>query len=359
MRILILYHNACSDGSFAAATVSLAFPMDEVHFVALDYVQPNGADIVLADGTPLHLHPEIRSYDRLYFVDFACSERQLADLTAYFKNELYVFDHHDVYSLEKYREACNAIPVLDAKSSDNAFVQPSNNVIFASKSSGVMLAYFGVLTHFSPSSARVMAMIGNLMRIVQLVSDRDTWQTDKPRAFAFYDGYSKEMFADKEESGVIMDSVPSTVAHARSIILNGDIEKIIEIGYERIRERNEHIEKLYNANGCVFEPNELIPQRHAIMSSSRAIGSDAAQWVRDNVPDIKLVLIVRCAPKNAEPDKVFCSVRSDADSEYNARMVAQSFGGSGHPTASGCVIPRETFDKFYPRINPDYKQVQL
>lgn len=359
MRILILYHNACSDGSFAAATISLAFPMDEVHFIALDYVQPNDSDIVTADGTPLHLHPEIRSYDRLYFVDFSINERQLADLTAFYKNNLYVFDHHNARDLDKYRECCNAIPVLNAKSGESPVVQPSINVTFASDSSGAMLSYFGMLTHFSPSSPRVMAMIGNLIRVVQLVSDRDTWQTDKVNAFAFYDGYSKEMFADKEETGVLYTTVPNTVAYARNIILTGDIDKIIETGFERIAERNAHIEKLYNANGNVFEANEIIPQRHAILSTSRAIGSDAAQWVRDNVEGVQLVLVVRCAPKNAEPEKVFCSVRSDKDSPYNAKMVAESFGGSGHPTASGCVIPRETFDKFYPSINPDYKQIEI
>jgi len=358
MRILILYHNACSDGSFAAATISLAFPMDEIHYIALDYVQPNDSDIVTADGIPLHLHPEIRSYDRLYFVDFSINERQLADLTAFYKNNLYVFDHHNVRDLEKYRECCNAIPVSNPNSGESPVVQPSTNVTFASNVSGAMVSYFGVLTHFSPSSPRVMAMIGNLIRIVQLVSDRDTWQTDKPRAFAFYDGYAKEMFADKEETGVLYSTVPNTVAYARNLILNGNVEEIIARGFERIEERNQHIDKLYAANGGIFEANEIIPHRHAITSTSRAIGSDAAQRIRDQT-GVQLVLIVRCAPNNSEPEKVFCSVRSDAESPYTAKMVAESFGGSGHPNASGCVIPRETFEKFYPSINPDYKQIQL
>lgn len=348
MRILIVYHNACSDGSFAAATVSLAFPMEVIHYLALDHAHPDEADAVTSDNVPLHLLPEIRSYDRIYFVDIAINERQLADLTAFYKNDLFVFDHHNTRSMDKYKAECEALGI-----------QPSTNVVFASQHSGAMLSYFGVINQFSNGSPRIMSMIGNLMRIVQLVSDRDTWQLQNKRAFAFYDGYSREMFADKEETGVLYSTVPSTIANARNIVMNGNVEEIISLGEQRIKERNEHIEKLFKANGKIFEANDIIPQRHAIMSTSRAIGSDAAQWIRDNNPGVKLVLIVRCAPDNAEPEKVFCSVRSDADSPVSAKSVANTFGGDGHVNAAGCVMSRKTFDTFYPEINPDYKQINV
>lgn len=346
MRILIVYHNACADGSFAAATVSLAFPLDIVHYIAADYVQPNTNDVCLADGTPLHEIPGIETYDKIYFVDFSVSESQLAKLTKHFGNDLYVFDHHDARTLPEYNKQCELLEV-----------HPSTNVTFASKSSGVMLSYFGVLSSFDTSSARVQSMIGNLMRIVQLVSDRDTWTRDNQRAFAFYEGYCKEMFKDKEETGVLYHVPTSTVLHARNIILNGDVESIIAKGFSLIAERNTLIEKLYSINGQIFEPNDIIPERHAVLSTSRAIGSEAAQWVQDN-KDVSLVLVVRCAPNNEEPEKVFCSVRS-AGSKITARDVAVSFGGYGHPDAAGCVIPRDIFNKHYPAINPDYKQVSL
>lgn len=357
MRILILYHNACADGSFAASIVSLAFPLDTVHYMALDYQQPNSDDIKTAAGVPLQEMEGIESYDRIYFVDFSVTERQLAQLTLIFGSNLYVFDHHDARTPELYKEECAKIPVPNDKG-EAIFVQPSPNVTFASQHSGAMISYFGCISQFQPSDPRTMAMIGNLMKIVQLVSDRDTWQINNKRAFAFYDGYSREMFANKEETGVLYETLPSTIHHARQIILKGDVEALISLGFDRIAERNEHIDKLFAANGKIFEPNDIIPQRHAITSTARAIGSDAAQRIRD-MHGVKLVLIVRCAPNGENPEDVYCSVRSDKDSPVTARDVANSFGGNGHATAAGCVIARKTFETFYPEINPDYKQVQI
>lgn len=357
MRILILYHNACADGSFAAATVSLAFPMDVIHYIALDYAGA-GKDTLLADGTPLHEHPEIFSYDRVYFVDFAPPESQLAKFTAHYKNNLYVFDHHDTANPELYRKECEAIAIPDAKPSEPQTVQPSTNVTFASQSSGAMLSYFGVISQFQPSNPRTMSMIGNLMRIVQLVSDRDTWRKENKRAFAFYDGYAKEMFANKEDTGVLYKETPSTVSNARNIVLKGNVEEIIKLGFDRIVERNATIEKMFAANGRIFEANDIVECPHAVISTSRAIGSDTADWIQENHP-VGLVLVVRVDPTGEKPDDVYCSVRSGKTNPVRAKTIAEKFGGTGHPNAAGCVIPRKTFETFYSSVNPDYRQIQI
>lgn len=58
MKVLIIYHHSCADGSFAAAIAALAHKDEVCHFLASNYV-PNDGDIVDAEGVLLEQRQDI------------------------------------------------------------------------------------------------------------------------------------------------------------------------------------------------------------------------------------------------------------------------------------------------------------
>lgn len=363
MKVLIIYHSACADGSFAAAIAALAHKEEVCHFLAANY-SPNDGDVVDASGVSLELRTDFMQtnplveheegkepvylagvqYDKVIVVDFSLSERQMAVFTQRFGNNFVVLDHHNVRTHEKYRLECEKIGA-----------HPNPEVIFNASGSGALLAYMKNLSRFNhPSYNRFLS---NLIRIAQMVSDRDTWQRHITKAFEFYEGYAPEMFADKEKPGVLFEDYPPTVKRAREIIMFGDIEEIRALGRLRIVDRNAKIANMVKHNSFFSNGQGSLPFNHAIVPASRAIGSEAAQFVFDNYPHFQLVIMPRISDK--VPDTVFISCRSidqDADSPQSAKQVAMLFGGNGHANAAGWQMSRGTFEAMYPEIKLGHEE---
>lgn len=365
MKVLIIYHHSCADGSFAAAIAALAHKDEVCHFLASNYT-PNDGDIVDAEGVPLEQRQDIMQtnplvkkmvhgveheviqegvqYDKVIVVDFSLSERQMAVFTQRFGSNFIVLDHHNVRTRERYVAECEKLGVA-----------PAPETIFNASGSGALLAYMKNLTRFnSPAYNRFLS---NLIRIAQMVSDRDTWQRSNTRAFEFYEGYAPEMFADKDPSGVLCTEYPKTVLRARSIIMTGDIETIRAIGRERIVERNRKIEHMIETN-CEFNSGSgYICFKHVILPASRAIGSEAAHFVMENYPHFQLVLMPRISDKH--PDTVFISCRSvgqTEDSPRSAKQIAMLFGGNGHANAAGWQMSRGAFEAMYPELKLGHEE---
>ena len=365
MKVLIIYHHSCADGSFAAAITALAHKDEVCHFLACNYV-PNDGDIVDAEGVRLDQRQDIMQtnpvvkkevegmvteviqqgveYDKVIVVDFSLSERQMAVFTQRFGSNFIVLDHHNVRTRERYVAECEKLDV-----------QPAPELIFNASGSGALLAYMKNLTRFNgPAHARYL---GNLIRIAQMVSDRDTWQRHVTKAFEFYEGYAPELFADKEPSGVLFENYPQTVLRARSIIMTGEIEEIRALGRERIVERTKTIEHMIQDN-CLFDNGRgSIQCNHVILPAGRAIGSEAAQFVFDNYPHFKLVIMPRTTSKH--PDRVYISVRSTDQSEHSttsAKHVAMMFGGNGHLNAAGWQMDRAEFEALYPEVRLGHEE---
>lgn len=357
MKVLIIYHHSCADGSFAAAIAALAHKDEVCHFLASNYT-PNGGDILDAEGVPLDQRQDIMQtnpvveheqgkepvyqagvqYDKVIVVDFALSERQMAVFTKRFGSNFIVLDHHNVRTRERYEEECKKLDVA-----------PGPELIFNASGSGALLAYMKNLSRFNgPAYHR---FLGNLIRIAQMVSDRDTWQRSNTRAFEFYEGYAPEMFAEKDPSGVLCTEYPKTILFARSIIMTGDIETIRAIGRERIVERNRKIEHMIEHNSLFDNGRGPIQCNHVVLPAERAIGSEAAHFVLENYPNFQLVIMPRTTKH--KPDLVFISCRS-ADQHENsttsAKQIAMLFGGNGHANAAGWQMPRADFEALYPEV---------
>lgn len=356
MTTLIVYHQGCADGSFAAAITALACHNDTVHFYPAVYAQDQG-DIVTADGVLLQDIPGLegikdangkfiedpKGYTRVVVVDFSLTESQMAIFTQRFGGNFKVLDHHNVRSHELYAEECAKLDVSPL------------SLTFASGGSGALLAY---MDHVSDFQQHNFEFTDNIIRIAQLVSDRDLWIRSNARAFAFYEGYQSSVFSTVEKCGYIYTDVPPTVDAALAIIREGDIEQIIAQGFENIEARNEVIRGLIRDNSVFAKPNSLVPVRHAVVPCDKSIASETGSYVYENYPDFQTVLLVRKGHR--DPSRVYVSCRSNGYTENVpgcARHTAQQRGGEGHINAAGFNVSLDEFNQLYPGLQLDFDSV--
>lgn len=366
MTTLVVYHQGCADGSFAAAITALAYANDTLHFMPAVYSE-NSGDIVNSEGVLLQdlpgfegikdVHGEFitnaAGYTRIVVVDFSFTERQMAIFTQRFGGNFVVLDHHDCRSLEKYAEECASIEVFDDKGVRKP-VSPLQ-LTFAAGGSGALLAY---MAHVSQFQQQQYACTGNIIRIAQLVSDRDLWIRTNKRAFAFYEGYCKDVFAEVEKAGHIFTEMPPTVSKAYQIIVSGDVEKIIAQGFKNIEARDEKIRQMIDDNSFFSEPNDLVSVKHAVVPCDKNIASETGNYVYENYAHFQTVLLVRKGHR--DPDRVYVSCRSKGYPEGHpgsARYIARTRGGNGHVSAAGFSMPLEEFNQLYPLLELDFDSV--
>lgn len=357
MTTLVVYHQGCADGSFAAAITALAYPNDTLHFFPAVYAQDQG-DIVTADGVLMEDIPGLEGgkdalYKRVIVVDFSFTEKQMAIFTHRYGGNFKVLDHHDCRSHEKYAEECAAIEAYDDKGVRKQ-VSPLQ-LTFAAGGSGTLLAY---MAHVSEFQQHQYACTDNLIRCAQLVSDRDLWIRTNKRAFAFYEGYSKDVFSEVEKCGHVYTEMPPTVRKAYKIILAGDIEQIIEQGFKNIEIRDEKIRQMIEENSFFSEPNSLIGVKHAVVPCDKNIASETGTHVYENYPHFQTVMLVRKGHR--DPDRVYVSCRSQGYPEGHkgsARYIARTRGGDGHVSAAGFNMPLTEFNELYPGLKLDFDSV--
>lgn len=357
MTTLLVYHQGCADGSFAAAITALAYPNDTLHFFPAVYAQDQG-DIVTADGVLMEDIPGLEGgkdalYKRVIVVDFSFTEKQMAIFTYRYGGNFKVLDHHDCRSHEKYAEECAAIEAYDDKGVRKQ-VSPLQ-LTFAAGGSGALLAY---MAHVSEFQQHQYACTDNLIRCAQLVSDRDLWIRTNKRAFAFYEGYSKDVFSEVEKCGHVYTEMPPTVRKAYKIILAGNIEQIIEQGFKNIEIRDEKIRQMIEENSFFSEPNSLIDVKHAVVPCDKGIASETGTYVYENYAHFQTVLLVRKGHR--DPDRVYVSCRSQGYPEGHkgsARYIARTRGGDGHVSAAGFNMPLTEFNELYPGLKLDFDSV--
>ena len=357
MTTLVVYHQGCADGSFAAAITALAYPNDTLHFFPAVYAQDQG-DIVDANGVLLQDLPGLEGgkdalYKRVVVVDFSFTEKQMAIFTHRYGGNFKVLDHHDCRSHEKYAEECAALEVYDDKGVRKQ-VSPLQ-LTFAAGGSGALLAY---MAHVSEFQQHQYACTDNIIRCAQLVSDRDLWIRTNKRAFAFYEGYVDAVFKEVEKCGCVYTDMPPTVRAAYKIILSGNIEEIIEQGFKNIEIRDEKILQMIEDNSFFSDGNGLVPVKHAVVPCDKGIASETGAFIYENFPHFKTVLLVRKGHR--DPERVYVSCRSQGypeGHEGSARAIARSQGGDGHVSAAGFNVALTEFNELYPGLKLDFDSV--
>ena len=357
MTTLVVYHQGCADGSFAAAITALAYPNDTLHFFPAVYAQDQG-DIVDANGVLLQDLPGLEGgkdalYKRVVVVDFSFTEKQMAIFTHRYGGNFKVLDHHDCRSHEKYAEECAALEVYDDKGVRKQ-VSPLQ-LTFAAGGTGALLAY---MAHVSEFQQHQYACTDNIIRCAQLVSDRDLWIRTNKRAFAFYEGYVDAVFKEVEKCGCVYTDMPPTVRAAYKIILSGNIEEIIEQGFKNIEIRDEKILQMIEDNSFFSDGNGLVPVKHAVVPCDKGIASETGAFIYENFPHFKTVLLVRKGHR--DPERVYVSCRSQGypeGHEGSARAIARSQGGDGHVSAAGFNVALTEFNELYPGLKLDFDSV--
>ncbi|WAK44307.1 hypothetical protein [Erwinia phage vB_Ea_2910A] len=357
MTTLVVYHQGCADGSFAAAITALAYPNDTLHFFPAVYAQDQG-DIVDANGVLLQDLPGLEGgkdalYKRVVVVDFSFTEKQMAIFTHRYGGNFKVLDHHDCRSHEKYAEECAALEVYDDKGVRKQ-VSPLQ-LTFAAGGSGALLAY---MVHVSEFQQHQYACTDNIIRCAQLVSDRDLWIRTNKRAFAFYEGYVDAVFKEVEKCGRVYTDMPPTVRAAYKIILSGNIEEIIEQGFKNIEIRDEKILQMIEDNSFFSDGNGLVPVKHAVVPCDKGIASETGAFIYENFPHFKTVLLVRKGHR--DPERVYVSCRSQGypeGHEGSARAIARAQGGDGHVSAAGFNVALTEFNELYPGLKLDFDSV--
>lgn len=349
MTTLVIYHQGCADGSFAAAITALARSTDDIHYLPAHYTKDNGP-ITLADGTPIEDMVGVRQSDKdttamykeIIVVDFSLTEKQMAILTQRYQSSFVVLDHHNCRSHDVYAEECRRIGA-----------QPLH-LIFNAGGSGALLAYFHHISRFQTLSGRGA---NNVIRIAQLVSDYDTWQRDNVRAFHFYDGHAPEVFAKVEPHGVLYVSTPNTVERALDVLVHGDIEQLIALGKRRAMDREQKFQEHLNQNAFFSEANDICEAPHVVVPAGRGIGSQLAAYVYENHDRFHTVILPRLDGENK--DRVYISVRSGyfetGTEPGSAKHTARLHGGDGHANAAGFNISLEQFVAAYPQIDLSIK----
>lgn len=357
MTTLVVYHQGCADGSFAAAITALAYPNDTLHFYPAVYAQDSG-DIVSADGSLFEDLPglegvkddngefikDVKGYTRVIVVDFSLTERQMAVMTKRFAGNFKVLDHHNVRTHDKYAAECAALGVSPLA------------LTFSAGGSGALLAY---MNHVSEFQQHQHSFTHNIIRIAQLVSDRDLWQRDNERAFAFYEGSCTTVFKEVEKCGLVYTDFPPTVREALNIITTGDINQIVATGFDNIEIRNDKIRQMITDNSFFSEANHLVGVKHAVVPCDKGIASETGTYVYDNYAHFQTVLLVRKGHR--DPNRVYVSCRSKGyhtgKEEGSAKYTAQQRGGDGHVNAAGFNMPLEEFNQLYPGLQLEFDSV--
>ncbi|QYW03126.1 hypothetical protein pEaSNUABM13_00167 [Erwinia phage pEa_SNUABM_13] len=349
MTTLVIYHQGCADGSFAAAITALARSTDDIHYLPAHYAKDN-APIALADGTAIEDMVGVRQSDKdvdalykeIIIVDFSLTERQMAVLTQRYQANFVVLDHHNCRSHELYAEECRRIGA-----------QPLQ-LTFTAGGSGALLAYFHHISRFQSLSGR---SANNVIRMAQLVSDYDTWQRQNKRAFFFYDGHAPETFKKVEPHGVLYVSTPSTVERAIDVLVHGDIEQIITRGQQRAENREQKFQEHLNEHAFFSEANEICHGPHVVVPAGRGIGSQLAAYVYENHNRFHTVIMPRLGGENK--DRVYISVRSGyfktGAESGSAKHTARLHGGDGHANAAGFNVSLDEFVAAYPTIDLNVK----
>lgn len=328
--VLIMYHHSCTDGTFAAAIAALAEFPKKIVYLPLCYSKDNGPILMKdAEGNTIQVENsvEVAGASKILIVDFSLREDQLADITSLFLeqnksvNEIRVYDHHDVRSVERYEEECLCRQEFVDKSGTLLPVRVSKELTFTSGCSGTLITLMESLLGIQKNMSHNYRTIA---KVAQLVSDRDTWKREKKDAFAFYDGTSGIIFDEVEEAGVSHDGHPkTTVSKARDILMEPaeTIDKFIADGYDKQRAVNSEI-RLILKDAVICEANAIVPVRHLVFTAHRGITSEAcAQYLESEeaaANQVGVVMVVRLY-KSA----IAVSVRSKVNHESDTTVMAE------------------------------------
>lgn len=319
---VVLYHDNCQDGLFAAFTAWTKFGADAlyipVNYSPLHSLSPEDALAhVFSEASCQRAHATGNSRHRvsavtvsnyadidLIVVDFSFPVAHFIHHTKVFKSVL-VLDHHHS-SLQAYSAAYNH----SVQEHGWKHFFPANNatVVFSEKESGAKLAWM----YFHPHLG--------VPKHIEHVSDRDLW--------TFKMAFTKEFYAGCR---ALQDG---NFAHLGTLV-NNEYRKILQTGETLLQEMERRIE---NTKRSLVIPTRLRlngeEYRCALVNAPADITSDLGNSLIHDGYDVVVVY-------NIKPSKqAGCGVRSRAG--VDGSLLAAHYGGGGHQQAAGFSVDLPT-----------------
>lgn len=281
---LVIYHNHCADGRFAAAVTMLGIErrgLGRVALYAANYNEPP---------------PNVRGFDHVYIVDFSYPPSTMATLAQETHGNLTVIDHH-VTAKEALMEGPTwAEPAASLKNC---------SIVFDMHESGASLAW----RYFFPG---IYAP-----GVVAYIRDRDLWKFELPNS---------------HEVTAALNVLAPTVEDAYALVAAGDDgTQFFAPGDLLLKQWRKRVAA--EASGAVRVSCYAgdVACIAYVVNAPHAYASDVSQFIFDETTDADIVLTWNLRRGKASAG---VSMRSRGDIDVSA--LAKLRGGGGHHNAAGC-----------------------
>lgn len=308
-ELLVIHHSPCSDGSTAAAVMSLLVSdHTSIGLLGTTYgkytlTEENGS-IVFESYNKRY---RITGHTELMILDFSFKKEEIMLVSKYCKS-LTILDHHSTAQ------------------QDLAGEFPENvSITFDMNRSGAMLAWDYVFPGLPYS------------RMVELVGMRDLWK---------HKGTPDQQDAEALQLSITSSKHKFNAKHLNKYVTGGPkFDEFLEEGRALLRFFDSQIkEAMSNANVVYLEPDELGRSKSvAVVNSSGVLASElgnrlceagndfSAVWNLDSTGDVR------------------CSMRSIGDND--CIRIARHFGGGGHKNAAGFRASLYEFLDYFGMLN--------
>lgn len=338
---IILYHDKCIDGLFAAYCCYLAFGDTDAVYIAVNYNETAERSPLKALQHVLNKHEKYKNYPNkssllsqgcflnndsityngtstvsfkdinLYIVDYSLPIAHIEEYMEMFRS-VTMFDHHKT-ARHKYLSTFEFIEHSTEVYTFNS-IDLSTYILFDQYNSGAQMTY----KHFKVNYPEEL---NNpfLEELIKYVSDRDLWQFNYPE--------SKKLHGYLKLTNVIK-------FHQITELLKKPKNEILEIGQLYLNYVEHKIDGLIKSNMTLIEIEINKSVHHAaIVNSYLDIASELGNTIIDKVK-VDIVIIYNITSH----DNVSFSIRSSK--HIDSTPIALNYGGGGHDQASGCSVTR-------------------
>lgn len=300
---VIVYHSNCADGIAAATVVGYFLNRAKKEPINSNIYIPAQYGEKLSDLLSKYVPPKPIPASDLYIVDFSFPLSEIVEQSHLFDN-IIILDHHAT-AIKKFREAL----AVD-------FQLPKNvTITFDEQESGATLAWkhFNPMlhTHSNPEEPPIL---------IQYIKDRDLWQWQLPE--------SKEINAwislqDKTPAGFQFILDGKTPPMGKYMMEGTLILKVQQVTIDNA---------VKNGTPWKKHPNAIIVNSGCFQSE---IGDTIIKTGDASCAAIFFI--------DAEKRKAIFSLRSR---NGIALIIAEKYGGGGHPNACGFQIPLDKLGEF-------------
>lgn len=298
---VVLYHSNCADGFMSAYLCYLYHQRinKPCEFIAVNYNQPS---------------PEGLEGKDVMIVDFSYSVQELEKI-ALIANRVVLLDHHKGaadqyggYGQKFLTFVSDTKPELGEKKALLWLIEELSGC-------GIVMAYLD-------SSLQQFPEVPNFCRneriqfLISRIQDRDLWRFE----FGEESKVVHQMLTSQPYSFELMDKIVFEETQTEFNLRFAKAQAALDYKKQLVAKWSKHFDY------AVFQGHTI-----KMINCPSDFSSDIGEATSLGEPFVLMYAVSR--------DRVYCSLRSHADSQIDLTQVAKPFGGSGHLHAAGFSIP--------------------